>query len=261
MVAVSRARELTNSVVGVAVSSEWQIHDWLVHDWLVHDWLVHDSVGDAGEFHSTDPQPIRSATFHMVAATTLVLGSAQRDSDVDQRVADALDIAVVKRRSGGGAVLLVPGEFVWLDLMIPAGDALWADDVGHAMVWVGQLWQHALGDLGMTSDVNRPGSAGGVVNNGNAGEAQWSRQICFAGLGSGEVVQGERKVVGVSQRRTRAAARFQSVCHLRWRPELVAALVAPPRPLAADIARRVATVAPPAVAIRDALVRNLPSGD
>ena len=33
-------------------------------------------------------------------------------------------------------VLLLPGEFVWLDLVIPAGDPLWHDDVGRAMVWV-----------------------------------------------------------------------------------------------------------------------------
>ena len=163
------------------------------------EWLVQDSFGDAGEFHSTTPQPVRSATFHMVAAKTLVLGSAQRDTDVDHRVADALDIAVVRRRSGGGAVLLVPGEFVWLDLVIPAGDVLWSDDVGHAMVWVGELWQRALGDLGVATTVKKVG---------NDRDAPWSRQVCFTGVGSGEVMHGHRKVVGVSQRRTRAAARF-----------------------------------------------------
>jgi lipoate---protein ligase len=213
-------------------------------------WLVQESVGDAGEFHSTDPAPVRSATFHMVIGRTLVLGSAQRDTDVDPRVADALDVAVVKRRSGGGAVLLIPGEFVWLDLVIPAGDALWADDVGRAMVWVGELWQRALGDLGVATEVSRVGGGG---------DAQWSRQICFAGVGSGEVVVGNRKVVGVSQRRTRHAARFQSVCHLRWRPELVAALVARPRPLATELAAHVATVPAQAMAVRDHLIRNLPT--
>lgn len=230
----------------------------------MRDWSVHDSVGDAGEFHSTDPQQVRSATFHRVASKTLVLGSAQRDTDVDHRVVDALDIAVVKRRSGGGAVLLIPGEFVWLDLVIPAGDALWADDVATAMIWVGELWQRALGDLGVASEVNRgsrvvndPVVNGRVVND----SARWSRQVCFAGVGSGEVLQRDRKVVGLSQRRTRATARFQSVCHLRWRPELVAALVAPPRPLATELAAQVAIVPATAAAIREALVRNLPRND
>lgn len=214
-------------------------------------WLVSDSVGDAGEFHAGDPRPERSATFHAVASRTLVLGSAQRDSDVDHRVAAALGTSVVKRRSGGGAVLLIPGEFVWLDLVIPATDSLWSDDVGQAMEWVGELWQRALNEVEMPTDVNRVGSVRGD------GDGQWSRQVCFAGVGRGEVLQGERKVVGVSQRRTRAAARFQSLCHLRWRPELVSALVAAPRPLATELAAQVATVAAPSAAIRDALVRNL----
>ena len=149
-------------------------------------WLIRDSSGDAGEFHATVPPPVRAATFHTVATTTLVLGSAQRESNVDTRVADALGIAVVKRRSGGGAVLLVPDEFVWLDLVIPAGDSLWLDDVGQAMVWVGELWQRAFGELGIEGEVNRDGS----------NDAPWSRQVCFAGVGAGEVVHGDRKLVG-----------------------------------------------------------------
>ncbi len=212
------------------------------------EWLVTESEGDAGEFHLTDPQPVRSATFYAVSATTLVLGSAQRD-DVADRVARALDIAVVRRRSGGGAVLLVPGEFVWLDLVIPVGDKLWVDDVAAAMLWVGELWQRALGELRVATAVSI-----------ESVRSPWSQQVCFAGVGSGEVVFNDRKFVGVSQRRTRAAARFQSLCHLRWRPELVAALVASPRPLATDLVNGVATVAASADAVRDALVRHLPSG-
>ena len=213
-------------------------------------WLVHESLGDAGAFHAADPAPIRSATFHSVATPTLVLGSAQHDTDVDARVADALGIAVVKRRSGGGAVLLIPDEFVWLDLVIPDGDALWDGDVARAMVWVGRLWQRALDDLGVATD----------VNHATGRETKWSRHVCFAGVGFGEVVYGQRKVVGVSQRRTRVAARFQSLCHLRWRPELVAALVAEPRPLATELANQVATIAAPTSAVCAALVRHLPAG-
>ena len=142
----------------------------------------------------------------------------------------------------------MPGEFVWLDLVIPASDVLWADDIAAAMLWVGELWQRALGDLRVATAVSI-----------ESVPSPWSRQVCFAGVGSGEVVFNDRKFVGVSQRRTRAGARFQSLCHLRWRPELVAALVASPRPLAADLAACVATVAAPMDAIRDALVRNLPA--
>ena len=52
----------------------------------------------------------------------MVLGSVQGHEVVDQVVAEALGVNVVGRRSGGGSVLLIPGEFVWLDLVVPAGD-------------------------------------------------------------------------------------------------------------------------------------------
>ncbi len=193
---------------------------------MTGEWRVEGAHGDAGAFHSTDPAARRSATFHTVERPTLVLGSAQSNSDVDCRVAGALGVDVVSRRSGGGGVLLMPGEFVWLDLVIPAGDPLWLVDVAQAMVWVGKLWQRAFVGLGVAGEVHR----GGLV------ATQWSRQVCFAGVGTGEVTAGNSKLVGISQRRTREYARFQSMCHLQWRPEMVAALVAAPRPLAGDIA-------------------------
>ncbi|MGB8861211.1 MAG: hypothetical protein WCC60_18280 [Ilumatobacteraceae bacterium] len=196
------------------------------------DWTVTESHGDTAAFHRAEPSAVRSATFHSVERPTLVLGSAQADADVDRRVAGALGVDVVRRRSGGGAVLLWPGEFVWLDLVLPAGDPLWLDDVGRAMLWVGELWQRALASLGVAGEVHR----GGLVT------TQCSRQVCFAGVGTGEVMAGSSKLVGISQRRTRQYARFQSMCHLHWRPELVAALVASPRPSAAELAAAAAAL-------------------
>ncbi|MDQ3757058.1 MAG: hypothetical protein M3394_04340, partial [Actinomycetota bacterium] len=56
-----------------------------------------------------------------------------------------------------------------------------------------------------------------------------SRQVCFAGLGPGEVSVGGRKVVGIAQRRTRFGALFQCAVHRTWDPApLVARLGLPP---------------------------------
>ena len=214
---------------------------------MTGDWVLGESHGDAGAFHSTEPEARRSATFHTVELPTLVLGSTQPESDVDGRVANALGVDVVRRRSGGGAVLLMPGEFVWLDLVIPAGDPLWLDDVGQAMVWVGMLWQRVLAELGVDGDVHRRGLV----------TTQWSRQVCFAGLGTGEVMAGDSKLVGVSQRRSRDYARFQSMCHLRWRPELVAGLVAAPRPLTHRLAPAAKPVGVEAAQLRMTLMQVL----
>ena len=145
-------------------------------------------------------------------------------------------------------MLLLPGEFVWLDLVIPSGDPLWLDDVGKAMVWVGDLWQRTLAELGVVSTVHH----GGLVT------TDWSRSVCFAGVGTGEVIADDAKLVGISQRRTRGYARFQSMCHLRWRPEWVAALISQPAPTAAAIAGRARAVAVDAESVMAALVSRLP---
>ena len=42
--------------------------------------------------------------------------------------------------------------------------------------------------------------------------------MCFGGLGPGEVTVGGRKVVGISQRRTRAGAVFQCAALVTWDP-------------------------------------------
>ncbi|MGI9614504.1 MAG: hypothetical protein ACR2QO_16460, partial [Acidimicrobiales bacterium] len=56
---------------------------------------------------------------------------------------------------------------------------------------------------------------------------EWSASLCFAGLGRGEVVNDQgAKVSGVSQRRTRGAARFQVAFLRRWDPEEQASLLA-----------------------------------
>lgn len=213
--------------------------------------LVEHSVGDAAAFHAREPEPVRRAVFHSVTEPTLVLGSAQHPTDVDHRVAEALGVAVVPRRSGGGAVLLMPNEFLWLDLVIGADDPLWVTDVGRAMHWVGEVWCEALRSLEVGAEVHR----GGLVR------GDWGRQVCFAGVGAGEVVSGDAKLVGVSQRRTRTWARFQSMVHLRFRPELVAALTAAPRPTASELVRSVACVDRPADRLVAALVAALARRD
>lgn len=219
-------------------------------------WTIHHTHGDTAAFHAATPDAVRSVTFHTVERPTLALGSAQRPSDVDGRVADALGVDVVRRRSGGGAVLMLPGEFVWADVVIPAGDPLWDPDVARAMVWVGEWWVAALASFGVA----------GVVHRERLLADAWSRQVCWTGVGTGEVVvpssgaapsHRPAKLVGISQRRTRQLARFQTMLHLRWRPELVAALVAPPRPASTDLAPLAAAPPLDPAAVHQALVDAL----
>ncbi|MCU1359572.1 MAG: hypothetical protein JWN99_861 [Ilumatobacteraceae bacterium] len=162
----------------------------------------------------------RLAWWLQVDRPALVLGSAQPDSVVDHAACSAAGVEVVRRRSGGGAVLLLPGQCVWLDVVIPRSDPLWHDDIGRSMWWFGRVWADALASLGVAEV---------VVHHGPVQHTSWSRLVCFDGLGAGEVTVAGRKAVGISQRRTRDWMRLQSSVHLAP-PDLLVQLLSPPRP-------------------------------
>jgi hypothetical protein len=106
-------------------------------------------------------------------------------------------------------VLVGPGLVAWVDVFIPTGDPLWDDDVGRATWWLGQAWADALGTTGI----------GAVeVRRGGLRRSPWSSRVCFAGTGPGEVTLEGRKIVGVSQRRTRLGALFQCAVAASWDP-------------------------------------------
>jgi lipoate-protein ligase A len=201
-------------------------------------------------FHAREvPEPaMRSVWVGDATGPALVLGSAQADAGVDRVACAAAGVEVVRRRSGGAAVLVVPGELLWVDLVVPVGDELWQDDVGRAFHWVGQAWAEALAALGIDAAVHR----GALVR------SAWSSTVCFAGLGPGEVTVGGRKVVGISQRRTRASARFQCAALLAWDPAALVPLLGLPARAAdelQDVAAGTGVALDPLLA---ALLRHLP---
>jgi len=150
----------------------------------------------------------RTARVVEVTSPALVLGSTQ------PAVAER-GIPVVRRRSGGGAVLVRPGEALWVDVLLPHDDPLWDDDVGRSFHWLGQAWVDALAALDIDSS----------WHNGPMVCTPWCREVCFAGIGAGEVTVDGRKVVGMSQRRTRAGALFQCAALLKWDPDEIARLL------------------------------------
>jgi lipoate-protein ligase A len=188
-------------------------------------WAVSLDVGDAGDFQrrstaSVESGPVgRALRFWRPEQAALVIGSAQPD----RIVGPDPGVAVVRRRTGGGAVYLVPGQQVWADVTIPAGDPHWEADIGRAFWWVGDVWAAALVNLGVPA-------ASVEVHRSTLQVSEWSPLVCFAGVGSGEVTIGGRKVVGMSQRRTRHGTLFQCVALLGWDPHpMLAALALSPK--------------------------------
>ncbi len=149
--------------------------------------------------------------------TALVLGSRQDRAVVDTAAAQQRGVTVTDRRSGGGAVLVSAADLVWFDVIIPVTDPRFDQDVRRSFDWLGVRLLETLDQLGV---------AGGVAHHGALIDSKWSDLICFAGLGPGEVSVDGRKIVGVSQRRTRDAARFQVAILRRWEPARIVDLLA-----------------------------------
>ena len=216
-------------------------------------WAVSREVGPAAAFHARDVSipAHRTVWCFEPAVPAVVLGSTQPDAIVDRDACGRAGVDIVRRRSGGGAVLLVPGEVLWVDVVIPGGDPLWSDDIGVAVHWLGDAWAGALVACGV---------GGAVVHRGALVRAPWSDVVCFAGLGPGEVTVGGRKVVGISQRRTRHFTRFQCAALLAWDAAALVALLSPPRPTAAELADVAAGVpATTGADLASALVAALPA--
>ena len=183
-------------------------------------WRVSELRGSAADLHGralpSSTGVARAVEVLVIERPALVLGSTQRMEEADLAAAAVLGVEVVRRRSGGGAVFLLPGQDLWVDITIPRTDPLWDDDVAASFHWLGRAWSAALGAVGLD----------GVVHTGRSRTSAWSRRVCFAGVGAGEVLVNGRKAVGLAQRRTRDAARFQCAVLRAWDPVTLLGLLA-----------------------------------
>ena len=181
------------------------------------------SLFDVEQFRA---EPRRLAVARDVPGPTLVLGSTQPTELVGRVAMRERGVQLARRRGGGGAVYLGPGEQLWLDAWIPRDDPLWVLDVSAAAEWVGAWWMEALADVGSESGSGPgPGQPDFDVHAGRSVPGDLGDLVCFAGRGPGEVFRGASKVVGLSQWRAREGALFSSCAYLRWDPVPMLALM------------------------------------
>lgn len=109
---------------------------------------------------------------------------------------------------------MAPAQQVWVDIWLPRADPLWDDDVVAGADWVGDAWADAMTELGIR-DV--------AVHRGPSRGDPAAAAVCFAGLGPGEIVVGTpaRKLMGLTQHRSRFGVRFQTMAVVWWDPEPV----------------------------------------
>ncbi len=181
-------------------------------------WSIDRRVDTAAALHGSWPSPTGRAgravaLCTVVGPSALVLGSTQRSEAVDTGRAGRAGVDIVRRGTGGAAVLVSPAAQVWLEAWIPRADPLWDDDVIRSSWWLGETWAQALEGLGAPSL---------SVHRERATRTAWSDALCFAGVGPGEVTLATAKVVGVAQRRDRHGARLHSMAMVSWQPSLLA---------------------------------------
>ena len=190
---------------------------------MAHAFALRERHGTVAELHGLDPfdgdtdvEP--EVWWCRPTDDAIVLGSRQSSELVDAAACARAGLSVVRRRSGGGAVIMHRATVHWIDVVVPPGAA--PTDVRGSMVWIGEHWRAILAEL-VDRDV--------VVHRGGMVCTPWSDLVCFAGFGPGEVLDGTDKLVGLSQRRTRRGARIQCLLYgapvaAEYRPVLSPAL-------------------------------------
>ncbi len=153
----------------------------------------------------------------------LVLGNGQSVEVVDLDACRAQDVEVVRRTSGGTAVLL-DRYAVSMEVVLPVGHPLLGGDIVSSYQWIGELWAQALHVLGIRQARAMP--AAEVRALPALAKDDPLRLACYGTLSPFEPVVEGMKVVGLSQVRRRSAVLYQVGAHLQWRPESLVALLA-----------------------------------
>lgn len=132
------------------------------------------------------------ATFCRYTDTALVLGRGQRPTQQMLVRASQAGVEVVRRHSGGGAVLTGPWMLGFC-LFLPPGHVLLRASMPSSYVPVGTAWQRALAGLGISA------RAVGTEIPPDAATPGWD-WVCFGGLSHGELADARgRKILGLAQ--------------------------------------------------------------
>jgi lipoate---protein ligase len=153
---------------------------------------------------------------------TLVLGSSQPTEVLN---ATAVASTPLRRRRGGGGLVLLRPKDLWVDWWIPAGDPRWSSDLRASSVLVGTWWAAALRATGTLA----------IVHEGPLEGEPAFRVVCFAGRGPGEVFVNGRKAVGLTQWRVREGLLVSTVLHAEPTSDVLQYLAAVPEGLDAAL--------------------------
>ncbi len=154
---------------------------------------------------------IPALRWYVTPQPALVLGVGQPLDDFDAAACQRAGLPLVRRSSGGTAVLTDDG-LLNLDVVLPAAHPLGHRDVVRAYAWLGTALTRALRRLGWAAFAITPEEARRDTAALRADErpgATALRRTCFSGRSPYEVLIAGRKVVGLCQVRRRAGTLYQ----------------------------------------------------
>ncbi|MHB2028102.1 MAG: hypothetical protein ACYCPT_04695 [Acidimicrobiales bacterium] len=168
-----------------------------------------DEIGDLYDYGKLRQLGEATMFVPQTSSLLLVLGGNQSIDVLDSSRLEATNVR--RRRGGGGLVLLRPGD-LWIDWWIPRNDERWSYDVHESSRRAGLWWADSLRHV-LALDV--------TVYSGPVEVDDRYRVVCFSGRGPGEVFVNGRKTVGISQWRVREGVLLSTVLHARSTSDVV----------------------------------------
>jgi lipoate-protein ligase A len=217
--------------------SETHVEWWRLIPLHIGDSAYHVALSDALVRYAAGQRP--TVWWHMTERPTLLVGPASwsiQESLARRENSTEQNVAVVRRASGGGAVLAAAGV-IGLDVALPAHHWLLSGDIVEDYRWLGHVWQRALRSLGIEARVLSIAEARMLSRAPINDEIEgYVRLACFGSYSPYEVVVGKRKVVGLSQVRRGGGVLLASGIHLHFDAATIVSALPVPHAYHADIA-------------------------
>ncbi|MBN0988129.1 lipoyl protein ligase domain-containing protein [Amphritea pacifica] len=141
----------------------------------------------------------------------VIMGCSQRPDEGQMRRSEAAGFAMIRRRSGGGAVLAGPW-MLSVTVFIPPEHPVAKQNIIEIFSWLEQIWIAAL----RACNVPCKGVDQAMIDRSKTiSQEQNLKWACYASLSHGEVVSEDgRKLVGLAQIRKRKGVALVSGLHL-----------------------------------------------
>jgi lipoate-protein ligase A len=142
---------------------------------------------------------------------TMLLGAGQSSSAIDRDACERLGIPLLRRMSGGTAVLH-DSQTISLQLTLPAGHPLVSDDIHRNFRWFSELLMAALAHLGITAKWT-------PLDRARAERAPAGLEAaCYSTLAPYEIAVDGRKLIGHGQMRRVRATALQAMVYRAFEP-------------------------------------------